>query len=131
MNAEELVEQVLQEGLVYIPSERKFVSASLQAAVSKFGPKRILALLTPEKIKLMIDSTRINYRNIKRICDTTQDPSYCYMAESILPLIEGILDEFEQGLNREKPLRIYSIDENNRADGVLLEIYRPNEYQSL
>lgn len=128
MDAEELVVQASEEGLVYIPSERKFVSASLQAAVSKFGPKRVLSLLTPPRIKSIIDSTRTNYRNIKRICDTTQDPSYCYLAETILPSIEASLDEFENGINIEKPIRIYGIDENNKADGVLLEIYRPRDY---
>lgn len=128
MDAEELVEQASLEGLVYIPSEKKFVPASLQAAVSKFGPKRILALLTPVRIKLMINATRSNYRNIKRMCDTTQDPSYCYMSEAILPYLEAALDEFENGINIAKPLRIYSIDENNKAGGALLEIYRPPEY---
>lgn len=128
MDAEELVEQASQEGLVYIASERKFVSASLQVAISKFGSKRILVLLTPARIKLMINTTRTNYRNIRRICDTTQDPSYCYLAESILPQLEAVLDEFEQGINSAKPLRIYGIDENNKADGVILEIYRPSQY---
>ena len=128
MDVEELVEQASQEGLVYVPSEKKFVSASLQAAVSKFGPKRILSLLTPARIKLMINSTRSNYRNIKRMCDTTQDPSYCYMSEAILPYLEAALDEFENGINIAKPLRIYSIDENNKTGGLLLEIYRPPEY---
>lgn len=128
MDVEELVEEASQEGLVYVPSEKKFVSASLQAAVAKFGQKRILALLTPARIKLMINATRANYRNIKRMCDTTQDPSYCYMAEAILPYLEAALDEFENGINIAKPLRIYSIDENNKADGALLEIYRPPEY---
>lgn len=128
MDAKELVEEALQEGLVYVPSEKKFVSASLQAAVSKFGLKRILALLTPVRIKLMIDTTRANYRNIKRMCDTTQDPSYCYMSEAILPYLEAALDEFENGINITKPLKIYSVDENNKAGGALLEIYRPPEY---
>jgi hypothetical protein len=128
MDAEELVEQASQEGLVYIPSEKKFVSASLQVAVSKFGPKRILTLLTPSRIKLLINATRSNYRNIKRICATTQDPSYCYMSEAILPYIEAALEEFEQGINIAKPLKIYGINEDNKADGVLLEIYRPREY---
>lgn len=98
MDVEELVEQASQEGLVYVPSEKKFISASWQAAVSKFGPKRILALLTPVRIKLMINATRANYRNIKRMCDTAQDPSYCYMAEAILPYLEAELDEFENGI---------------------------------
>jgi len=128
MDAEELVEQASQEGLVYIPSEKKFVSASLQVAVSKFGPKRILTLLTPSRIKLMINATRSNYRNIKRMCDTTQDPSYCYMSEAILPYIESALEEFEQGINIAKPLKIYGINEDNKVDGVLLEICRPREY---
>ncbi|MFQ5940799.1 MAG: hypothetical protein ACE5KA_03775 [Nitrososphaerales archaeon] len=128
MNSEELVEQASQEGLVYIPSEKKFVSASLQAAVSKFGTKKILLILTPARIKLMIGATRSNYRNIKRMCDTTQDPSYCYMAEAILPYLEAALEEFEQGINIAKPLKIYSIDESNKAGEVLLEIYRPHEY---
>lgn len=128
MNAEELVEQASQEGFVYIPSEKKFVSASLQAAVSKFGSKKILVLLTPARIKSMINATRSNYRNIKRMCDTTQDPSYCYMSEAILPYLEAALDEFEQGINIAKPLRIYSVDDNNKTAGVLLEIYRTQEY---
>jgi hypothetical protein len=128
MDAGELVEQASEEGLVYVPTERKFISASLQAAVSKFGPKRITSLLTPEKIRLMISSTRSNYRNIKRMCDTTQDPSYCFMAEAILPHIEAALDEFEQGINVAKPLRIYGIGENNKPSDVILEIYRPREY---
>ncbi|MEM2760909.1 MAG: hypothetical protein QXU32_12725 [Nitrososphaerales archaeon] len=128
MNIEELVEEASKEGLVYIASEKKFVSASLQAAVSKFGSKRILSLLTPARIKSLVNCTRANYRNIKRICDTTQDPSYCYMSEAILPHLESVLEEFEQGINTDKPLRIYGIDENNKVDGILLEIYRPSEY---
>jgi len=69
-----------------------------------------------------------NYRNIKRICDTTQDPGYCYMSEAILPYLESALEEFEQGINIEKPLKIYSIDENNNVGEVLLEIRRPHDY---
>jgi hypothetical protein len=128
MDAQELIEQASQEGLIYIPAEKKFVSPSLQTAVTKFGSKKILALLTPDRVKLMISSTRSNYRNIKRMCDTTQDPSYCYMSEAILPYLESALDEFEQGINVAKPLKIYSIDENNKTGGILLEIYRSSEY---
>ena len=128
MDAEELIEQVSQEGLTYLPKERKFVSPALQAAVSKFGAKKIQAELTARRIKSIINATFANYRNIKRICDTTQDPSYCYMSEAILPYLESALEEFEQGINIAKPLKIYSIDENNNVGEVLLEIRRPHDY---
>ena len=128
MDAEELIEQTSQEGLTYLPQERKFVSPALQAAISKFGAKKIQVQLDTKRIKSIIASTRANYRNIKRICDTTQDPSYCYMAESILPYLESALEEFEQGINIAKPLKIYRIDENNSVGDVLLEIHRPRDY---
>jgi hypothetical protein len=128
VDAEELVEQAAQEGLTYLPNERKFVSPALQAAVSKFGAKKVGTRLTTEKIKSIVNATLTNYRNIKRICDTTQDPSYCYMSEAILPYLENALDEFEQGINIAKPLKIYKIDENNNIGEVLLEIHRPHDY---
>jgi len=128
VDAEELIEQASQEGLTYLPKERKFVSPALQAAVSKFGTKKIQTQLTTGRIKSIINATLANYRNIRRICDTTQDPSYCYMAEAILPYLESALEEFEQGINIAKPLKIYRIDENNNVGEVLLEIHRPNDY---
>ena len=128
MDAEELIEQASQEGLTYLPKEKKFVSPALQAAVSKFGMKKIHSQLDMGRIKSIISSTRANYRNIKRICDTTQDPSYCYMSEAILPYLENALEEFEQGINIAKPLKIYKIDENNNVGDVLLEIHRPHDY---
>jgi hypothetical protein len=128
VDAEELIEQASQEGLTYLPQQRKFVSPALQAAISKFGTKKIQIQLDTGRIKSIIDSTRANYRNIKRICDTTQDPSYCYMSESILPYLESALEEFEHGINIAKPLKIYRIDENNNVGDVLLEIHRPADY---
>ena len=95
MDAEELLEQASQEGLTYLPKQRKFISPALQAAVSKFGAKKVQTQLTPERIRSIISATRTNYRNIKRICDTTQDPSYCYMSEAILPYLESASEEFE------------------------------------
>ena len=50
------------------------------------------------------------------------------MAESILPYLESALEEFEQGINIAKPLKIYRIDENNNVGDVLLEIHRPRDY---
>lgn len=128
MDAEELVQEAIEEGLTYLPKERKFVSPALQAAVSKFGAKKIETQLTSARIKSIINSTLANYRNIRRLCDTTQDPSYCYMSEAILPYLENALEEFEQGINIAKPLKIYRIDENNDLGDVLLEIYRPRDY---
>ena len=77
MDAEELMAQASQEGLTYLPKERKFVSPALQAAVSKFGVKKITSQLTAGRVRSIVNATLANYRNIKRLCDTTQDPSYC------------------------------------------------------
>jgi len=128
MNAEELIEQASQEGLTYLPKERKFVSPALQAAVAKFSAKKVQTQLTAGRIKSIINATLTNYRNIKRIYNTTQDPSYSYMSEVILPDLEKALEEFEQGINIAKPLKIYRIDENNNVGDVLLEIHRPHDY---
>lgn len=62
------------------------------------------------------------------MCDTAQDPSYCYMSEAILPQLEGLLEEFEEGINVGKPLKVYRVDENNRVGEVILEIHRPGDY---
>jgi len=43
VDAEELIEQTSQEGLTYLPQERKFVSPALQAAISKFDARKIQA----------------------------------------------------------------------------------------
>lgn len=128
MGGKELVEEAAQEGLVYLPKERKFVSPPLQSAIIRLGKGGIERELTAQRIRSMIDATRANYRNIKRLCDTTQDPTYCFFAESILPQLERVLEEFEQGINRAKPLRIYRIDEENNVGDVLLEIKRPSDY---
>lgn len=50
MDKNELIAQTAQEGLVYIPKERKFVSSVLQVAVLKFGPEKISQALTAERI---------------------------------------------------------------------------------
>ncbi len=128
MDCSELLEEASRGGLIYMPKERKFVSPSLQTAVLKFGIKRVQAELTTARIRSMVNATRSNYRNIKRICDTTQDPGYCYMAESILPQLERILEEFEHSIRSAKPLMIYGIDENDNVGGLLLEIRRPDDY---